>query len=168
MVGVSVTGIGVEQQRQALAVLRPDQRVVPGSTKEGAMKNSERCKTKVETPPMVSKTRRTQGRLDGARLHGHPLRVNAADIPRASAPMRFEESGEEAIKDVVIQQAHRNLADEDSRLATLTERALEIGPEFLVDADRRPRAVTGYRRSGCTRPVLRAGSHRSRNVRVRR
>jgi tripartite-type tricarboxylate transporter receptor subunit TctC len=46
------------------------------------MSNSERRKTKVETPPMVSKTRRTQRRLVGARLQGHPLRVNAADLPR--------------------------------------------------------------------------------------
>jgi tripartite-type tricarboxylate transporter receptor subunit TctC len=44
--------------------------------------NSKRRQTKVETPPMVSKTGRTQRRLVGARLHGHPLRVNAADLPR--------------------------------------------------------------------------------------
>jgi tripartite-type tricarboxylate transporter receptor subunit TctC len=38
-----------------------------------------RRKTKVETPPIASKSRRTQRRL---RLQGHPLRVNAADLPR--------------------------------------------------------------------------------------
>jgi tripartite-type tricarboxylate transporter receptor subunit TctC len=46
------------------------------------MSNSERRKTKVETPPMVSKTPRTQRRLVRPRLQGHPLRVNAADLPR--------------------------------------------------------------------------------------
>jgi tripartite-type tricarboxylate transporter receptor subunit TctC len=56
------------------------------------MSNSERRKTKVETPPMVSKTRRTppivsksrrtQRRPIEARLQGHPLRVNTADLPR--------------------------------------------------------------------------------------
>ena len=46
------------------------------------MSNSKRLKTKVETPPMVSKSRPTQRRLVAARLHGHPLRVNAADLPR--------------------------------------------------------------------------------------
>ena len=52
------------------------------STKEGLMSNSVRRKTKVETPPMVSKTRRTQRRPIEARLQGHPLRVNAADLAR--------------------------------------------------------------------------------------
>ena len=46
------------------------------------MSNSARRKTKVETPPIVSKTRRTQRRPVEARLQGHPLRVNAADLPR--------------------------------------------------------------------------------------
>jgi tripartite-type tricarboxylate transporter receptor subunit TctC len=46
------------------------------------MSNSVRRKTKVETPPIVSKTRRTQRRPIEARLQGHPLRVNAADLPR--------------------------------------------------------------------------------------
>ena len=45
------------------------------------MSNSVRRKTKVETPPIVSKTRRTK-RRPIARLQGHPLRVNAADLPR--------------------------------------------------------------------------------------
>jgi tripartite-type tricarboxylate transporter receptor subunit TctC len=44
--------------------------------------NSERRKTKVETPPIVSKSRRTQRRPIEAKLQGHPLRVNAADLPR--------------------------------------------------------------------------------------
>jgi hypothetical protein len=39
-------------------------------------------KTKVETPPMVSKSRRTHRRLVGTRLHGHPLRVKATKLPR--------------------------------------------------------------------------------------
>jgi hypothetical protein len=52
-----------------------------GSTKEGPVSNSERRKTKVETPPMVSKSRRTRRPIE-ARLQGHPLRVNAADLPR--------------------------------------------------------------------------------------
>jgi hypothetical protein len=50
--------------------------------------NSKRLKTKVETPPMVSKSRPTQRRLVGARLYGHPLRVNAADLPRNAARHR--------------------------------------------------------------------------------
>ena len=53
-----------------------------GSTKEGLVSNSRRLKTKVETRPMVSKSRRTQRRPIEARLQGHPLRVNAADLPR--------------------------------------------------------------------------------------
>jgi tripartite-type tricarboxylate transporter receptor subunit TctC len=53
-----------------------------GSTKEGLMSNSERRKTKIETPPIVSKSRRTERHLDGSRLHGHPLRVNATNLPR--------------------------------------------------------------------------------------
>jgi hypothetical protein len=46
------------------------------------MSNSERRKTKIETPPIVSKSRRTHRRLVVARLHGHPLRVNATNLPR--------------------------------------------------------------------------------------
>jgi tripartite-type tricarboxylate transporter receptor subunit TctC len=46
------------------------------------MSNSVRRKTKVETPPIVSKTGRTQRRSIEARLQDHPLRVNAADLPR--------------------------------------------------------------------------------------
>ena len=46
------------------------------------MRNNERRETKVETPPIVSKCRRTQRRLIEARLRGHPLKVNAADLPR--------------------------------------------------------------------------------------
>jgi tripartite-type tricarboxylate transporter receptor subunit TctC len=46
------------------------------------MSNSVRRKTKVETSPIVSKTRRTKRRLIEARLEVHPLRVNAADLPR--------------------------------------------------------------------------------------
>ena len=46
------------------------------------MTNSVRRKTKVETPPIVSKTRRTKRRPIEARLQGHPLWVNAADLPR--------------------------------------------------------------------------------------
>jgi len=42
------------------------------------MSNSLRRKTKVETPPI----RRTQRRPIEARLQSHPLRVNAADLPR--------------------------------------------------------------------------------------
>jgi tripartite-type tricarboxylate transporter receptor subunit TctC len=55
-----------------------------GCTKEGLVSNnSERRKTKVETPPLVvSKSRRTQRRPIEARLQGHPLKVNAADLPR--------------------------------------------------------------------------------------
>ena len=46
------------------------------------MSNSKRLKAKVEARPMVSKSRPTQRRLVGARLQGHPHRVNAADLPR--------------------------------------------------------------------------------------
>jgi tripartite-type tricarboxylate transporter receptor subunit TctC len=52
-----------------------------GSTKEGLVSNSKRCKTKVEAPPIVSKSRRTQRRLQ-ARLEGHPLRVKATKLAR--------------------------------------------------------------------------------------
>jgi hypothetical protein len=44
--------------------------------------NSERRKTIVETPPTVSKSRRTQRRLIEVRLQGHPLRVKAIKLPR--------------------------------------------------------------------------------------
>jgi tripartite-type tricarboxylate transporter receptor subunit TctC len=53
-----------------------------GSTKEGLVSNSKCHKTKVETPPMVSKSRLTQRRVVGARLHGHPLSVKATKLPR--------------------------------------------------------------------------------------
>ena len=46
------------------------------------MSNRECRKTKVEAPPIVSKIRRRQRRLIEPRLQGHPLRVNAADLPR--------------------------------------------------------------------------------------
>jgi tripartite-type tricarboxylate transporter receptor subunit TctC len=46
------------------------------------VRNRARRKTKVETLPMVSKGRRTQGRLVEARLHGLPLRVKATILPR--------------------------------------------------------------------------------------
>jgi tripartite-type tricarboxylate transporter receptor subunit TctC len=56
------------------------------------MSNSERRKTKVETPLMVSKTRRTplrvsksrgpQRRPVGAKLHVHSLRIKATKLPR--------------------------------------------------------------------------------------
>ena len=42
----------------------------------------ESRKSRVETPTIVSKSRRTQRRPIEARLQGHPLRVNAADLPR--------------------------------------------------------------------------------------
>jgi tripartite-type tricarboxylate transporter receptor subunit TctC len=48
---------------------------------EGLVSNSERRKTKVETPPIVSKSRRTQRRLVEVRSQGYPLRVNA-NLPR--------------------------------------------------------------------------------------
>ena len=44
---------------------------------------SERRKSRVETPPIVSKSRRTQRRpVEAAMLHGHPFRVNATNVPR--------------------------------------------------------------------------------------
>jgi tripartite-type tricarboxylate transporter receptor subunit TctC len=43
---------------------------------------SERRKTKIETTPIASKSQRTQRRLIQARLQGHPLRVNATNLPR--------------------------------------------------------------------------------------
>src|SRR5262249_56585463 len=52
------------------------------SSKAGLVSNSKRRKAKAETRPIVSKTRRTQRRPIEARLQGHPLRVNAADLPR--------------------------------------------------------------------------------------
>jgi tripartite-type tricarboxylate transporter receptor subunit TctC len=44
--------------------------------------NGERRKTKVETTPIVSKSRRTQRRLIQARLQVHPLRIKATRLPR--------------------------------------------------------------------------------------
>jgi tripartite-type tricarboxylate transporter receptor subunit TctC len=53
------------------------------STKEGFVGISERRKSRVETPPIVSKSRRTQGRaVEAAMPHGHPFRVNTANLPR--------------------------------------------------------------------------------------
>jgi tripartite-type tricarboxylate transporter receptor subunit TctC len=46
------------------------------------MSNSERRKVKVETSPIVSKSRRTQRRQIEARLQGDPLRVKATNLPR--------------------------------------------------------------------------------------
>ena len=46
------------------------------------MRNNERRETKVEAPPIISKSRRTRRRLIEARLRSHPLKVNAADLPR--------------------------------------------------------------------------------------
>jgi hypothetical protein len=48
---------------------------------EGLVSNIKPRKTKVETPPLVSKSRRTQRRLIEPRLQGHPLRLNAGDLP---------------------------------------------------------------------------------------
>jgi tripartite-type tricarboxylate transporter receptor subunit TctC len=44
--------------------------------------NSKRRKTKFETLPIVSQSRRTQRRLVGARLDGHPPSVKATKLPR--------------------------------------------------------------------------------------
>jgi hypothetical protein len=49
---------------------------------EGLVSNSERRKTKVETPPMVPKSRRTQRRQIEATPQGHQLRVKATKLPR--------------------------------------------------------------------------------------
>jgi tripartite-type tricarboxylate transporter receptor subunit TctC len=47
------------------------------------MSISERRKSRVETPPIVSKSRRTQRRpVEAAMLHGHPFRVKATKLPR--------------------------------------------------------------------------------------
>ena len=47
------------------------------------MSNSKRRKTRVETPPMVSQSQRTQRRpIEAALLHGHLLRVKATELPR--------------------------------------------------------------------------------------
>jgi tripartite-type tricarboxylate transporter receptor subunit TctC len=46
------------------------------------VRNNERRETKVETPPIVSKSRRTQRRLIEARLRGHPPGVKASELPR--------------------------------------------------------------------------------------
>jgi tripartite-type tricarboxylate transporter receptor subunit TctC len=44
---------------------------------------TESRKSKARTPPLASKSRRTQRRpLDAVMLHGHPSRVNAANLPR--------------------------------------------------------------------------------------
>jgi hypothetical protein len=44
---------------------------------------SERCKSRAETPPIVSESRRTRrGRVETAMLHGRPLRVKAIQFPR--------------------------------------------------------------------------------------
>ena len=47
------------------------------------MSISERRKSRVETPPIVSKNRRTERRpVEAPMLHGHPFRVKAAKLPR--------------------------------------------------------------------------------------
>ena len=47
------------------------------------MSISKSWKSRAETLPPVSKTRRTQRRpVEPAMLHGHPFRVSAADLPR--------------------------------------------------------------------------------------
>ena len=46
------------------------------------MSISESRKIRVETRPMVSKSRRTRRRLIEAGLHGHPLRVKATKLRR--------------------------------------------------------------------------------------
>jgi tripartite-type tricarboxylate transporter receptor subunit TctC len=53
-------------------------------TKEGLVSiSSERRKSRVETPPIVSKSRRTQRRaVEAAIPHGHPFRVSTANLPR--------------------------------------------------------------------------------------
>jgi hypothetical protein len=44
---------------------------------------SERRKSRVEAPPIVSKSRRAQGRaVEAAVPHGHPFSVNTANLPR--------------------------------------------------------------------------------------
>jgi hypothetical protein len=44
---------------------------------------SERRKSRVETPPIVSKSRRTERRpVEAATLHGHPFRVKATELAR--------------------------------------------------------------------------------------
>jgi hypothetical protein len=44
---------------------------------------SESRKSRAETPPIVSKSRRMQGRaVEAAMPHGHPFRVNTANLPR--------------------------------------------------------------------------------------
>jgi tripartite-type tricarboxylate transporter receptor subunit TctC len=44
---------------------------------------SERRKSRIETPPIISKSRRTQRRaVEAAMPRGHPFRVNAANLPR--------------------------------------------------------------------------------------
>jgi hypothetical protein len=44
---------------------------------------SERRKSRVEIPPIVSKSRRTKGRAVVATTpHGHPFGVNIAKLPR--------------------------------------------------------------------------------------
>jgi hypothetical protein len=49
-------------------------------TKEGLVSISERRKSRVEAPPIVSKSRRTQRRAIVP--HGHPFGVNTAYLPR--------------------------------------------------------------------------------------
>jgi hypothetical protein len=70
---------------------------------------SVRRKSRAETQPTVSKTRPTRRRPIEARLQGHPLRVNAADLPRrrflhlaASAAALQSHSGNASAVDDVL------------------------------------------------------------------
>jgi hypothetical protein len=55
----------------------------PPTPKEGFVSISERRKSRVEAPPIVSKNRRTERRpVEAPMLHGHPFRVKAAKLPR--------------------------------------------------------------------------------------
>jgi hypothetical protein len=67
------TGAGIRRQRSRFA----------SGTKEGLVSISERRKNRVETPPIVSKSRRRQRRtVEAAMPHGHPFRVNTSNLPR--------------------------------------------------------------------------------------
>src|ERR1700674_1241981 len=50
---------------------------------EGLVSFSKLCKSRAETPPIVSESGRTRrGRVETAMLHGRPLRVKAIQFPR--------------------------------------------------------------------------------------
>ena len=110
------------------------------------MSNSERRKIKVEAPPMVSKSRRTQRRPIEARLQGHPLRVNAADLPRR----RFLHLAASAAAFPAVSDA---LAD-----PTVRARLADLGQEIFPRDKQTPEALGAFQKAEIEKwwPIIKA------------